>query len=60
MKGNSSRFPAEILKIAFAPGESPVKPCKLTGGDKPRPYLLGRGTSVGAGFIPARKGLNVD
>jgi hypothetical protein len=29
---------------------------KLTGGDKPHPYLLGKGSSVGAGFIPARKG----
>jgi hypothetical protein len=31
--------------------------CKITGGDKPRPYLLAEGSPVGAGFIPARKGL---
>jgi hypothetical protein len=27
----------------------------LPGGDKPRPYLLDKGSSVGAGFIPTRK-----
>ncbi len=32
---------------------------KLTGGNKPHPYLLGKGSSVGAGFIPARKGLRI-
>ena len=29
------------------------------GGDKPRPYLWGKGSPVGAGFIPTRKGVNV-
>jgi hypothetical protein len=28
--------------------------------DKLRPYLLGSDTFVGVGFIPARKGLNVE
>ncbi len=28
------------------------------GGDKPRPYLWGKGSPVG-GLIPTRKGLNV-
>jgi hypothetical protein len=30
----------------------------VLGGGKPRRYLLNTGTAVGAGFIPARKGLN--
>jgi hypothetical protein len=30
------------------------------GGDKPRRYSSGRTSPVGAGFIPARKGLNVE
>ena len=29
------------------------------GGDKPRRYFLDSASPVGAGFIPARKGLNV-
>jgi hypothetical protein len=33
---------------------------EVLGGDKPRRYFLGRDSSVGAGFIPARKGLNID
>jgi hypothetical protein len=46
-------------KLSDSPAKILVESCKLTGGDKPRPYLLGKDSSVGAGFIPARKGLNM-
>jgi len=35
-------------------------PGKYRGGDKPRRYFLRRVSRVGAGFIPARQGLNIE
>jgi hypothetical protein len=32
----------------------------LPGGDKPRRYFLACASGLGAGFIPARNGLNVE
>jgi len=45
--------------ISQIPASSALKnlfQSRFSGGDKPRPYLLGETLSVGAGFIPARKG----
>jgi hypothetical protein len=33
---------------------------KFSGGDKPRPYVVGKASSVGAVFIPARRGLKFE
>jgi hypothetical protein len=32
-------------------------PARMAGGDKPRPYPVGRCGFVGAGFLPALQGL---
>jgi hypothetical protein len=44
------------LKLSATPTIRFYSVCKLVGGDKPRPYLSGSISFVGAGFNPARKG----